>query len=104
MRSLNANLRTLLWAFVLALAVWVAAVTAADPDEVRPLGSPIPLEVVGQGSDLVMATDFPRQVTVRLRAPTSVWERINANPSSVRAVLDLSGLEAGEHVVKVQVQ
>lgn len=104
MRSLNTNLRTLLWAFVLALAVWVAAVTAADPDEVKPLGSPIPLEVVGQGSDLVLSTDFPRQVTVTLRAPTSVWQRINANPGIVRAVLDLSGLEAGEHTVNVQVQ
>ena len=104
MRTLNANLRTFLWAFVLALAVWVAAVTAADPDEVRSLRSAVPLDVVGQASNLVLISDFPRQVTVTLRAPASVWQRIDANPSLVRAVLDLSGLEAGEHTVPVQVQ
>ena len=104
MRSFNTNLRTLLWAFALALAVWVAAVTSADPDVVRPLPAPIPLEVVGQGSNMVLSTDFPRQVNVTLRAPSTVWERINANPSSVRAILDLSGLSGGEHVVNIQVQ
>ncbi|MGE5251084.1 MAG: YbbR-like domain-containing protein [Bacteroidota bacterium] len=104
MRSLNANLRTLLWAFILALAVWVAAVTAADPDQVRSLASPVPVEVVGQASGLVLRSDFPRQVSVILRAPTSVWERISAQPSSVRAILDLSGLGAGDHKLNIQVQ
>jgi YbbR domain-containing protein len=104
MRSFNTNLRTFLWAFVLALAVWVAAVTAADPDEVHALDAPIALEVVGQNSELVLSTDFPRQVNVTLRAPTSVWDRINTNPSSVRAVLDLSGLSDGQHSVDIQVQ
>ncbi|HEY6074859.1 MAG TPA: CdaR family protein, partial [Anaerolineales bacterium] len=104
MRSFNTNFRTFLWAFALALAVWVAAVTASDPDQVHPLGSSVPLEVIGQSSDMVLSTDFPRQVTVTLRAPASVWDRINSNPSSVRAILDISGLSDGEHQVIVQVQ
>jgi YbbR domain-containing protein len=104
MRSLNTNLRTLLWAFALALAVWVAAVTSADPDEVRQLSSPVPLEVVGQNSDMVLSTDFPQQVNITLRAPRTVWEKISANPSIVRAILDLSGLSEGEHQVRIQVQ
>jgi len=89
---------------MLALAVWIAAVTAADPDQVHPLGSAVPLEIVGQSSNLVLSTDFPRQVNVTLRAPTSVWDKITANPSSVRAILDLSGLSDGEHTVNIQVQ
>jgi len=104
MRTLGKNLRTLLWAFILALAVWVAAVTAADPDEVRALPSPVTVEVVGQDPGLVISSDYPKQVDITLRAPTSVWERISTDPASVRAVLDLSGLSSGQHSVGIQVQ
>lgn len=104
MRTLGKNLRTLLWAFILALAVWVAAVTAADPDEVRALPAPVTVEVVGQDPGLVISTDYPKQVEVTLRAPTSVWERISSDPTSVRAILDLSGLGGGQHSVGIQVQ
>lgn len=104
MRSFNTNLRTFLWALALALAVWVAAVTSADPDVVRALPSPVPLEVVGQNPDMVLNTDFPRQVNLVLRAPSTVWERIVANPSNVRAILDISGLGEGEHQVNIQIQ
>src|SRR5512139_1184276 len=104
MRAFTRNIRTLLWAFMLALAVWIAAVTAADPDQVRPLGSPLTLEIVGQNPNLVLSADFPRQVNVTLRAPTSVWELITTDPSSVRAILDLSGLSDGQHTVNIQVQ
>ena len=34
-RWLATNLRTFMWAFAMALAVWLAAVSAADPDEVH---------------------------------------------------------------------
>ncbi len=104
MRAFTTNLRTLLWAFMLALAVWVAAVTAADPDEVRSLANPVQVEVVGQGSGLIISTGYPHQVDVILRAPTSVWERIDADPASVRAILDLSGLSSGQHTVDIQIQ
>jgi len=104
MRSFNTNLRTFLWALALALAVWVAAVTSADPDVVRALPSPVPLEVVGQNPDMVLNADFPRQVNLVLRAPSTVWERIVANPSNVRAILDISGLGEGEHQVNIQIQ
>lgn len=104
MRTFATNLRTLLWAFILALAVWVAAVTAADPDQVRSLPAPITLEVVGQDPGLVISSDLPHEVEVTLRAPSSVWERINSDPGSLRAILDLSGLGSGQHNVEVQVQ
>lgn len=104
MRSLGTNLRTLLWALILALAVWVAAVTAADPDEVHTLQNPVKLELVGQDPSLIISGDYPQQVDVTLRAPSSVWERINADPASVRAILDLSGLSSGQHTVNIQIQ
>lgn len=104
MRSLGTNLRTLLWALALALAVWVAAVTSADPDEIHALQNPVKLEVVGQDPSLIINGNYPQQVEVTLRAPSSVWERINADPASVRAILDLSGLSGGPHTVDIQIQ
>ncbi len=103
-RWLGANLRTFVWAFLMALAVWVAAVTAADPDEVRPYPHPIPLEVIGQDPSLVLTGDYPKQVELTLRAPRSVWEQLTNRENEMRAILDLSGLSAGQHNLAIQVQ
>jgi YbbR domain-containing protein len=104
MRALGTNLRSFLWAFALALAVWISAVTAADPDEIHTLPSPVPVELVGQDPGLVISTEYPQAVEVTLRAPASAWERINADPNSVRAILDLSGMSNGAHNLVMQVQ
>jgi YbbR domain-containing protein len=101
---LGKNFRTFLWALAMSVAVWIAAVTSADPDEAHPFPNPIPIEIVGQDPGLVLSTDIPREMEVTLRAPRSVWEQLNTNPQSVRAVLDLSGLSAGEHSVNLQIQ
>jgi YbbR domain-containing protein len=101
---ISENFRLLLWALVLALAVWVAAVTASDPNEVRVYPTAIRIEVVGQDSGLVMTGNIPHQVEVTLRAPRSVWDQLTAKPDSVRAILDLSGLSQGEHQLNLQIQ
>ncbi len=104
MRWLAKNIRTFLLALVLAVAVWISAVTSADPDEVRIYPGTIPLEVVGQDSSLIITSDIPKTVEVTLRAPSSVWEQLTALERSVQATLDLSGLSAGEHTVDVQIR
>ncbi|HMS00879.1 MAG TPA: CdaR family protein [Anaerolineales bacterium] len=103
MRWLATNIRTILLAFILAVAVWISAVTAADPDEIR---SPIavPLEIVGQEPSLIITSEIPSTVAVTLRAPRSVWERISAQENSIRAILDISNLSAGEHKKDIQIQ
>ncbi len=104
-KSFGYHLRTIALALVLALAVWVSAVTSADPDEVRTYPRPIPLEIIGQDSGLVILSDVPKTINLTLRAPHSVWDEMTSTSiSPVRAVLDLSGLSAGEHTVDVQVQ
>lgn len=102
--NLGRNLRTFLWSLLLALAVWLAAVTAADPDQVRVYPSPVKIEVVGQDPGLIVDTALPREVNLTLRAPQSVWNQLTARPDSIRAVLDLSGLSAGVHTLSVQIQ
>jgi YbbR domain-containing protein len=103
-RWLATNLRTFLWAFLMGLAVWVAAVSADDPDEVRIYPTPIQVETVGQDPGLVITGDYPKQVELTLRAPSSVWERLINEENAVRAILDLSGLSTGDHEVDIQVQ
>ncbi|OGO76123.1 MAG: hypothetical protein A3K45_01635 [Chloroflexi bacterium RIFOXYC12_FULL_59_14] len=98
------NFSSLLWALLLSVAVWIAAVTAADPDDQRVYPKPVPIEIVGQGSGLVIVGEMPKAVEVTLRAPRSVWDRLEGQEQPIRAVVDLSGLGAGEHPVRVQVQ
>jgi YbbR domain-containing protein len=102
--SLGRNLRSLLWALVLGLSVWVAAVTAADPDQVQAFPTAVKLEVVGQDPGLVISSPVPTEVRLTMRAPQSIWNQMTARPDSVRAVLDLAGVQAGQHKLAVQVQ
>jgi YbbR domain-containing protein len=101
---LRKNWRSLVWALLLSIAVWIAAVTAADPDEQRNYGNPVVIEIVGQDPGLVIVGEIPAQVEVTLRAPRSVWARLDGKDKPIRAVADLSGMSAGEHSVRVQVQ
>jgi len=103
MRWFAANIRTILLAFVLAVAVWISAVTSDNPDVVRTL-SAVPLEVVGQAPALINVKDIPSHVEVTLRAPQSVWEQLNANENSVQATLDLAGYGSGEYSLDIQVR
>src|ERR1700690_1443502 len=104
LRRIGDNLRLLLWALVLALAVWVAAVTSSDPDEVRIYPTPVNIQIVGQDSGLIITGNVPRQIQLTLRAPRSIWDQLVARPDSVRAVLDLSGLSQGKHQLNLQIQ
>ena len=98
------NLPSLILALLLSVAVWIAAVTAADPDEQRSYDQPVTIEIVGQDPSLVIIGEIPSQIEVTLRAPRSVWARLDGKEKPIRAVVDLSGLSAGEHLIHVQVQ
>jgi YbbR domain-containing protein len=104
LRSIGTNLRTLLLAFILAVAVWVSAVTAADPDETRAFPNQIPIQFIDQDPGLIATGQIPQKVQVTLRAPVSVWNKMTSDPTSVQAVADLAGLGAGTHLVSVQLQ
>ncbi len=104
-RWLATNLRTFILAFALALAVWVTAVTAANPDETQVYPNPIPIEFIGQDPGLIITGgNVPQQVEIALRAPHSVWQSLLSSETSVRAVVDLTGLGSGTHTVNVQMQ
>ncbi len=103
MRWFASNIRTFALALVLAVAVWISAVTSADPDEVRTLSN-VPLEIIGQDPSLVNTQPLPSALEVTLRAPRSVWEKLNAQENSVQAILDMTGLGSGQYTLDVQLR
>lgn len=104
LRRFIKTLPTLLTAFVLALAVWIMAVTSSDPTEEHEYPNQIVIEVIGLDNDLVSVFELPDTVTLQLSAPQSVWDRLENDPTLVRAVMDFSGLGIGEHIVPIQMQ
>ncbi|MFQ5921339.1 MAG: YbbR-like domain-containing protein, partial [Anaerolineales bacterium] len=81
------------------LAVWIVAVTNADPTETRELG-PIPIDYSGRRQGLLIISDLPTAGVVTVRAPLSVWEQIGSD--NVRLAVDLEGLEDGTHELAVE--
>lgn len=103
-KSLSKNLPTLLTAVTLAVAVWILAVTNTDPVERRFYEQSVEIETTGLNTELVITNDLSEQVIIELSAPESVWQTNLANPSSIRAIVDLTGLEVGRFEVPVNLQ
>lgn len=104
LRWIGRNLGTMLLAFLLALVVWVSALLATDPNEEAVYPIPLQIEKVGLDPALVIIDARPSETQLTLIAPRSIWNRLRANPGLLRAWIDLSGLEAGEHLVPIQTQ
>ena len=104
LRWLAKNISPLLTAFILAVIVWVSAVVASDPNEEQILNRPILIEIIGQDPSLQIMGNVSRNLTLVLRAPTSVWNELNNDQQSVHAWVDLTNLGSGAHNVPVQIQ
>ncbi len=101
-RWLISNISTLILALVLAVVVWISAVTAANPniEQTRT----VPLELIGLDPDMLVVGNVPTQVRVTLEAPSSVMDSISASENAVQSWVDVSGLDPGTHDLEVQVQ
>ena len=86
-----------LMALVLAIIVWVSSVTSSDPNEVITYSTSVPITVLGQNPDLLIMNQSNTSLTVTLRAPRSVHEKIARNFRLITAQINLSGLGAGEY-------
>ena len=104
LRKLRKSFPTFLTALILAITVWIIAVTANDPAENRTYPRSVAIEVVGQDTNLVMTSDLPSNLSIILNTPQSVWDTMLSTQSPVRAIVDLSGLAAGTHQVDLQLQ
>ena len=102
-QRLKKNLPSLFSALALAIAVWVLAVTNTDPVERRTYGQ-VEIELFGLDSALVIVNQPAEQTALILSAPRSTWESELSASGVVRAIADLSGLDAGMHSVPVNLQ
>jgi YbbR domain-containing protein len=90
-------------AFGLAVAVWVASVNAQDHISTASFPGGVPIEYVGLGDGLLVVNEVPQSGEMTLRAPQSGWDRLSASgQGAARLVVDLTGLQAGEHSVAVK--
>lgn len=82
-------LPTLFTALILAIIVWVSAVSSADPNEEREYSTPIPVTVLGLDPDLVITGQLEDEIKVTIRAPRSIQERLATNPNAIHAFINL---------------
>ncbi len=101
-RWFGRNLSTLLLAFILALVVWVSAVTAADPNQERTYQ--VQIEIMGKDTGMEMVGELPDRILITLYAPRSVLDQLTREGGALRAWIDLSGLEPGARIIPVQYQ
>lgn len=102
LRWLVSNLSTLILALVLAVVVWISAVTAANPNIEQTRS--VSLDLVGLDPDMLVVGSVPTQVRVTLEAPSSVMDSMSASENAVQAWVDISGSEPGTQDLEVQVQ
>jgi YbbR domain-containing protein len=104
LRAFIRTIPTLLLAFAMAVAIWIIAITASDPVEVRDYSQPIPIETISLDSDLLITNMDPSSVQLRISAPHSIWIDLETRSQPIHAVVDLSGLGEGTHMVPIQIQ
>jgi YbbR domain-containing protein len=104
MRWIFTNIRSIFLAFILAVVVWISAVTASDPDVERVYPTPVPIEIIGQDPGLVPVGDIAKSARLTIKAPQSILNTLIDKPDRIRVVADLSGLTAGVHQIPLQVQ
>jgi YbbR domain-containing protein len=98
-RWLRENLGTLLLAFFLAVAVWVAAVSEVDPILEQDFPQPIEISYLGLGDDMLLLGQPPEYASVTIRAPESVWRELAVEDIHIET--NLSGLDAGSYWLKL---
>ncbi|MCB0046413.1 MAG: hypothetical protein KDD92_13380 [Caldilineaceae bacterium] len=101
-RTVVESIGTYLLALVLALIVWLVAINEQNPLVFNRYPVEIPIEIRGPDEGLITTQDLTdRSLELYLRAPSRSWEAMNFR-SDFSAYVDLTNLEAGEHIVTVE--
>ncbi len=104
LRKIIHYLPTVLLSYLLAMAVWISAVSASDPTIERTYTRTVNIELIGQDPAQVVVSPPPGAMNIKLSAPSSIWEQLATEPQAVRALVDLSNLETGKHTLPVKIQ
>jgi YbbR domain-containing protein len=90
-------------AVLLGVAVWVSAVNSTDPNLEKAFPHSIPVRIQGQDPGLVLVGTIPESVRVTIKAPASIQSQLAADPSLIRATVNLSGYGPGSHSIEPQI-
>ncbi len=101
-RKIINNLPTILTALIFAIATWIFAVTASDPTESRTYPRALEVDVIGLDPNLMIVNEITEQVTLTIRAPSTVLDQLENDSNLINVTLDLSGLDAGVHTLTPQ--
>jgi YbbR domain-containing protein len=93
LRTLLRNLSSLILSLALAVTIWVVALNEEDPFEEKVFSEPIPVTIDNLPSDMMIVSNAPPRVEVRVRAPASVWAALRAEQLHVYA--DLTNASSG---------
>jgi YbbR domain-containing protein len=99
-RWLGSNLTSLILSLLLALVIWISAVTSVNPNTEAEFT--LPLEVVQQASDIAIVDEIPENVSVTLLAPESIIQQLEEDNPLV-ATINLSDIAAGTYRFPVQI-
>lgn len=88
------NLSSLVLSILLALVIWVSAVTSANPNVEADLV--VPLVVKGMASDITIIDEVPENVNLTVLAPESVIEAVQQE-NIITTQIDLTDLDAGTY-------
>ena len=100
MRWLGSNLTSLILSLLLALVVWISAVTSANPNTEAELI--LPLEIIQQASNIAIIDELPETVFVKILAPESIVQQLEED-NPLFAFIDLSEIAAGTYRFPVQI-
>jgi len=104
MRRLVEYIISAVFALILALFIWVAAVREQNPMVRGLLSEPVLVEIVNKpdGLDFANPTQITEYVQVIVRAPQSSWDDLKAG--DFEATVDLSGRPEGTHDLPIAIQ
>ncbi len=101
LRWLESNITSIVLAVLLALVVWIVASQEANPVQQTDFEQPVPIQIVGLQSGLVITNTPAASTTVQLRAPESTW--LSLTQADFNVVADLSQLPPGSYDVPVDI-
>jgi len=93
-RWLGDNLTSLILSLLLAIVIWISAVTSANPNVDAELT--IPLEVLQQSSDIAIVDDLPSSITITVTAPQSIIQQLEESNPLV-ATINMKDISAGTY-------
>ena len=97
------NLGSALLALLLAVMVWVVAITDGNPVQAKAFPSEgVPIQVLNVPDGFVLYESIVQRAMIILRAPSTTWDTLNAGDLVV--FVDLAKTEPGIHDVPVQVR